>query len=71
MATQIEEACKVDGRNPSEFFCEAARLYMNASRPLQAPQLVMSGNEEEHRDNPFRLFTEWQSEADAVYDALR
>ena len=71
MATQIEEACKVDGRNPSEFFCEAVRFYMDASRPSQARQWVMPGNEEDHRDNPFRLFTEWESEADAVYDALR
>ena len=70
MATQIEEACKVDGRNPSEFFCEAVRFYMDASRPSQAPQWVMPGNEEEHRDNPFRLFHEWDSEADAVYDML-
>jgi hypothetical protein len=31
----------------------------------------MPGNEGEHRDNPFRLFTEWDSEADTVYDALR
>jgi hypothetical protein len=31
----------------------------------------MPGNEEAHRDNSFRLLTEWELEADAVYDALR
>ena len=58
MATQIDEACKVDGRNPSEFFCEAVRFYMNASQPPQAPQWVMPGNEEEHQGNSLGLFRE-------------
>lgn len=71
MATQIEEVCKVEGRNRSEFFREAVRFYMSAGRPQQLPQLVMPKNEEEPNNNPFRLFDEWNSDADSVYDALR
>ena len=71
MATQIEEVCKVEGRNRSEFFREAVRFYMNAGRAPQPPQFVMPTNEEERKDKPFRLFAEWNSEADAAYDSLR
>ena len=71
MAMQIEEVCRVEGRNRSEFFREAVRFYINAGRAPQPPQLVMPANEEERKDNPFRLFAEWNSDADAAYDALR
>lgn len=71
MATQIEEVCKVEGRNRSEFFREAVRFYMNAVHTPQSPQLVMPSHEEERKDHPFRLFTEWDSQADTVYDSLR
>lgn len=52
-------------------FREAVRFYMNAGRTLQPPRFVMPTNEEERKDNPFRLFAEWNSEADAAYDSLR
>jgi hypothetical protein len=71
MATQIEEVCKVEGRNRSEFFREAVHFYMNSGRTPQPPQFVMPKNEDERKDNPFRLFAEWNSEADAAYDCLR
>jgi len=71
MAMQIEEVCKVEGRNRSEFFREAVRFYINAGRAPQPPQLVMPANEEERKDNPLRLFAEWSSDADAAFDALR
>lgn len=71
MATQIEAVCKLEGRNRLEFFREAVRFYMNAGRAPQPPQFVMPTNEEERKDNPFRLFAEWDSQADSAYDALR
>jgi hypothetical protein len=71
MATQIEEVCKVEGRNRSEFFREAVRFYMNAGRTPQPSRLGLPTNEEERKDNPFRLFVEWNSDADTAYDALR
>jgi hypothetical protein len=71
MAMQIEEVCKTEGRNRSEFFREAVRFYINAGRAPQPPQLVMPANEEERKDNPLRLFAEWSSDADAAYDTLR
>ena len=71
MAAQIEEVCKIEGRNRSEFFREAVRFYMKAGRMQQAPQFVTPTNEDDRKDNPFRLFAEWDSEADGVYDSLR
>jgi hypothetical protein len=71
MATQIEEACKREGRNRSEFFREAVRFYINAGRASPPPQWVMPNNEEDQNHDPFRLFTEWNSAADSVYDCLR
>jgi hypothetical protein len=71
MATQIDEACKVEGRNRSEFFREAVRHYMTAKLGVKASQFVMPTVEEESQDDPFRRFSEWGSEADAVYDVLR
>lgn len=71
MAMQIEEVCRVEGRNRSEFFREAVRFYMNAGRTPQPPRFVMPSHDEEQGDNPFRLFAEWNSDADAAYDALR
>ncbi len=71
LAMQIEEVCKVDGRNRSEFFREAVRFYMNAGHAPQPQQLVMPSHEDERKDNPLRLFNEWDSQADAAYDCLR
>lgn len=69
LATQIERACEVEGRNRSEFFREAVRVYF-ASKSRE-PQLLMPTGEEERVDNPFHTFTEWNSEADSIYDTLR
>jgi hypothetical protein len=71
MATQIESVCQREGRNRSEFFREAVRFYMNAGRAPQPPQLVIPSNDEGPRDDPFRLFNEWSSQADDVYNSLR
>ncbi len=69
LASQIERACEVEGRNRSEFFREAARAYLAAKS--RGPQFLMPTSEEEQVDNPFHTFTEWNSEADSVYDTLR
>lgn len=69
LATQIEHACEAEGRNRSEFFREAVRFYFAAKS--REPQLLMPTGDEERVDNPFQTFTEWNSEADSVYDSLR
>ena len=71
MATQVDEACRVEGRNRSEFFREAVRHYMTTRLASKTPQFVMPGADEERQEDPFRLFSEWDSAADAVYDVLR
>lgn len=69
LASQIERACEVEGRNRSEFFREAVRFYFAAKS--REPQFLMPTSEEERVDNPFNTFTEWNSEADSIYDTLR
>ena len=69
MATQIDSICEAEGRNRSEFFREAVRVYF-ATR-ARGSQFLMPTGEEEQTDNPFHTFTEWGSEADSVYDSLR
>lgn len=68
LADQIDSACEAEGRNRSEFFREAVRLYF-AAKKGQAQFLMPTGDEEEG-DNPFHLFTEWNSKEDTVYDTL-
>ena len=69
LASQIEHICEAEGRNRSEFFREAARVYLAAKS--RGPQFLMPTGEEEGLDNPFHTFTEWNSEADRIYDTLR
>lgn len=69
LASQIEHTCEAEGRNRSEFFREAARVYLAAKS--RDPRLLMPTGEEEALDNPFHTFTEWNSEADSIYDTLR
>ncbi len=71
MAIQVDEACRVEGRNRSEFFREAVRHYMTVRLASKTPQFAMPGADEERQEDPFRLFSEWDSAADAVYDVLR
>jgi hypothetical protein len=75
MATLIDKTCKVEGRNRSEFFREAVRHYMTTKFGASATQMVMPTAQEDAQeqalgDDPFRLFVEWGSEADAAYDQL-
>ena len=69
MATQIEEICEDEGRSRSEFVREAVRTYL-AVRSRE-PAVLMPTGEEERKDNPFRMFSEWDSPADSIYDTLR
>ncbi len=69
MATQIDTICEAEGRNRSEFFREAVRTYLTVKS--RGPQFLMPTGEEERKDNPFHTFTEWNSEADSIYDTLR
>lgn len=68
MAAQIEDMCKLEGRNRSEFFREAVRLYISSKFSGKVPHFVMPTVDEEQQNSPFRLFTEWDSEADTMYD---
>ena len=69
LASQIEHACRVEGRNRSEFFREAVRVYFAVKS--REPQFLAPTGDDERVDNPFHTFTEWNSEADSIYDALR
>lgn len=69
LATQIEHACQAEGRNRSEFFREAVRVYFAVKS--REPQFLMPTGEDERLDNPFHTFAEWNSEADSIYDTLR
>jgi Arc/MetJ-type ribon-helix-helix transcriptional regulator len=63
MAMQIEDACKSEGRNRSEFFREAVRHYMGTHNGKRTPSSIMP-------ISTFHPFTEWGSKGDAVYDSL-
>lgn len=68
LASEIERACEAEGRNRSEFFREAVRFYFAAKGGK--PQFLLPTSEEERGDNPFHIFTEWNSKEDAIYDTL-
>ena len=69
MAAQIEQVCKLEGRNRSEFFREAVRAYFSVKFGGKTAQFVTPAAEDGGGD-PFRLFSEWSSPADAMYDTL-
>jgi len=51
MASQIEQVCRDEGRNRSEEFREAFRVYLTHSQTgLSTPQVLTA------REDPFRLF---------------
>ena len=70
MAAQIEQVCKLEGRNRSEFFREAVRAYFSVKFGGKTAQFVTPAADEEDTGDPFRLFSEWSSPADAMYDTL-
>jgi hypothetical protein len=69
MAVQIESICETEGQNHSEFFHEAARVYV--AFKSREPQIHMPMDEEERKGNPLHTFAEWGSEADRIFDTLR
>lgn len=77
MAVMIDQTCKAEGRNRSEFFREAARHYIStraaaASRSHVVPAFVLpSAAQDGSLEQPFHAFSEWDSAADADYDVLR
>jgi len=50
---------------------KAHQRYMNAVHAPQPRQLVMPIDEDKRKGSPLRVFTEWDSQADAAYDCLR
>jgi Arc/MetJ-type ribon-helix-helix transcriptional regulator len=68
MAAQIESICETERQNHSEFFREVVRVYL-ASKSRES-QFHMPMDEEERKSNPFHAFTEWDSEADRIFDPL-
>lgn len=71
MAAQIEQVCILEGRNHSEFFREAVRAYFAGKFGSVTPQFILPVADLEPAADPFHLFTEWDSPADAMYDTLR
>jgi len=68
MVKQIEQVCHKEGRNRSELFREAFRLYLSSCQNTQSAQ---SAGAPERKNDPFRLFwPELGSKADEVYDRL-
>ncbi len=67
MAEQIEQVCTQEGRNRSELFREAFRLYFSSGQTTRNAQAVTP----ERKENQFRLFwPEFGSKSDQVYDRL-
>lgn len=63
LAKLIEKVCAQEGRNRSELFREAFRVYLNKGQH--------AANSVSRKEDPFRLFwPEWSSNNDQVYDRL-
>ena len=63
LAKLIEKVCAQEGRNRSELFREAFRVYLSAG--------THGANSAPRMEDPFRLFwPEWSSKNDQVYDRL-
>jgi len=68
MAEQIEQVCTKEGRNRSELFREAFRLYFSSGQTTRSAPVAATP---ERKEDPFRLFwPEWGSKSDQVYDRL-
>lgn len=63
LAKLIEKVCAQEGRNRSELFREAFRVYLSAG--------THTVNSTPRHEDPFRLFwPEWSSKNEQVYDRL-
>lgn len=63
LAKLIEKVCAQEGRNRSELFREAFRVYLSTS--------AHTANSAPRKEDPFRLFwPEWSSKNDQTYDRL-
>lgn len=67
-AAQANTFCETGGFSYSDFFCTAALAYLAAKSC--GPQCVTPIGKDELMDNPFHIFSEWNSTADCVYDIL-
>ena len=68
-AAQIESICDTDEQNHSEVSREGVGVCF-ASKSSK-PQFHILMDEEERKGNPFHTFSEWDSEADYIFDTLR
>jgi Ribbon-helix-helix protein, copG family len=64
MAIQIEDACKSEGRNRSEFFREAVRHYIGTHNGNRTPSSLSP-------ISTLQPFTQRGTTADAAYDGLK
>jgi hypothetical protein len=63
LAKLIEKVCAQEGRNRSELFREAFRVYLSTR--------THTANSAPRKEDPFRLFwPEWSSKNDQAYDRL-
>ena len=66
MASQIEQVCRDEGRNRSELFREAFRVYLTHSQTGATATTVLTT-----REDPFRLFwPQGAAQPGQVYDRL-
>jgi hypothetical protein len=66
MAAQIEQRCLDEGRNRSELFREAFRVYLTHSQTIPSTPLTLTA-----REDPFRLFwPQGAAQSGQVYDRL-
>ena len=66
MAAQIEQRCLDEGRNRSELFREAFRVYLTHSQTFPSTPLTLTA-----REDPFRLFwPQGAAQSGQVYDRL-
>ncbi len=66
MASQIEQVCRGEGRNRSELFREAFRVYLTHSQTGATATTVLTT-----REDPFRLFwPQGAAQPGQVYDRL-
>ena len=71
LATQADQACRVEERNSSDFVCEAVGHNLAARLEIKPSVLSAYVATESIDEDPFRLLAQWRDEADAIYDVLR
>lgn len=70
MATQIDKACKIEGRNRSEFFREAVRHYMGTHNGERSPSFIVPAGEAVRAASPFHAFNGVEIKRPSMYGGI-